>query len=227
MNLRELLVKIGVDDSGTTEKLDKIDDSTNKVRQSLLSLGDVLAGLGIGVALQRVAALADGLQNLQSRIDAAAGSHIDGLFETLSQHASDARMDVEAYTDSWAKFESGMRRLGYDVEATTTLTDTLSAAFRVNGTEAQTAAGALFQLTQSIGSGSVQMEELNSFMDASPDLYVAVAESIGGTTTAFKKMVSDGKVSSKMLADAIMAQNKRIMEQLRKMPLTRRCLDAG
>jgi tape measure domain-containing protein len=220
MNLRELLVKIGVDDSGTTEKLDKIDDSVNKTKASLLSLGDVLAGLGIGVALQRIASLADGLQNLQSRIDAAVGSHVDGLFETLAQHASDARMDVEAYTDSWSKFETGMRRLGYDVSATTELTDTLSAAFRVNGTEAQTAAGALFQLTQSIGSGSVQMEELNSFMDASPDLYVAVAESIGGTTTAFKKMVSQGKVSSKMLADAILAQNKRIMDQLRKMPMT-------
>lgn len=220
MNLRELLVKIGVDDSGTTEKLDKIDNATDRVKNSLLSLGDVLAGLGIGYALQRVAALADGLQNLQSRIDAAAGEHVDGLFETLAQHATEARMDVEAYTDSWAKFESGMRRLGYTTADTTTLTDTLSAAFRVNGTEAQTAAGALFQLTQSIGSGSVQMEELNSFMDASPDLYVAVAESIGGTTTAFKKMVSDGKVSSKMLADAIMAQNKRIMDQLRKMPMT-------
>lgn len=220
MNLRELLIKIGVDDSGTVEKLDKVDHAADRAKSSIMSLGNVLAGLGIGYLVTQLTQLADSMQNLQSRIDAAAGGHIDGLFESLSEHATKAGMDVEAYADSWAKFGSGMRELGYPTAATTTLTDTLSAAFRLNGTAAETAAGALFQLTQSISSGSVQMEELNSFMDASPDLYRAVAKSIGGTTVAFKKMVSDGKVSSKMLADAIIAQNARIMKEVDKMPKT-------
>lgn len=220
MNLRELLVKIGVDDSGTTEKLDKIDHTADRVKSSIMGLGTALAGLGIGAAVKQLASLGDQLQNLQARIDSAVGGHIEGLFETISEHASQAGMDVSAYADSFSKFGSGMRRLGYDVEDTLKLTDTLSGAFALNGTEAQQAAGALFQLTQSISSGSVQMEELNSFMDASPDLYNAVAESIGGNVTAFKKMVSQGKVSSKMLADAILAQNKRITDAVDKMPLT-------
>lgn len=220
MNLRELLVKIGVDDSGTTEKLDKIDHAADRVKSSIMGLGSALAGLGIGAAVKQLSALGDQLQSLQARIDNAVGGHIEGLFETISEHASQAGMDVSAYADSFSKFGNGMRRLGYDVQDTLALTDTLSGAFALNGTEAQQAAGALFQLTQSISSGSVQMEELNSFMDASPDLYNAVAESIGGNVTAFKKMVSQGKVSSKMLADAILAQNKRIMEAVDKMPQT-------
>lgn len=220
MNLRELLVKIGVDDSGTTEKLDKIDHTADRVRSSIMGLGSALAGLGIGAAVKQLSALGDQLQSLQARIDNTVGGHIEGLFETISEHASQAGMDVSAYADSFSKFGNGMRRLGYDVQDTLALTDTLSGAFALNGTEAQQAAGALFQLTQSISSGSVQMEELNSFMDASPDLYNSVAESIGGNVTAFKKMVSQGKVSSKMLADAILSQNKRIMEAVNKMPLT-------
>ncbi|CAM6807678.1 tape measure protein [Enterobacter kobei] len=220
MNLRELLVKIGVDDSGTTEKLDQIDRSADHVKSTIMGLGAALAGLGIGAAVKQLITLGDQLQSLQARIDNAVGGHIEGLFETISEHASQAGMDVSAYADSFSKFGNGMRRLGYDVQDTLALTDTLSGAFALNGTEAQQAAGALFQLTQSISSGSVQMEELNSFMDASPDLYNSVAESIGGNVQQFKKMVSQGKVSSKMLADAILAQNKRIMEAVSKMPTT-------
>lgn len=220
MNLRELLIKVGVDSGGTLQQLDRIDSAADRVKTSLsgvgAALGTITAGLGIG----KLVDLANTLQNLQSRIDASNGGPVAGLFDELTQHANDARMSVEDYAGAWASMNSGMKAIGYGVNDTTKLVDTLSASFRINGTEAQTAAGALFQLTQSIGSGSVQMEELNSFMDASPALYRRVAESIGGNLTAFKKMVSQGKVSSKMLADAVIKENDRVMAQLHKMPKT-------
>lgn len=222
MNIRELLIRIGVDTVDSGDEVDRLDDKVNKVKGSLTGLGTLLTTIFAGGALRALAATADQMQNIQSRIGAASGdiAGANAQLNELAQHANQNRMGIDAYADSWAKFETGMLRMGKTSEDTTALVDGLSAAFRVNGTEGNTAADALFQLTQSISGGTVQMEELNSLMDAQGNLYVTVAEDIGGTTTAFKKMVSQGKVTSEMLANSIIKNTKKYIDQLKEMPMT-------
>lgn len=222
MNIRELLIKIGVDAKGVTPEIDKIDQKTEKLKNSFAGLGTVLRTIFAAATIRQLIATADSMQNLQSRVGAATGdlAGANAQLNNLNEHANTARMNVNDYADSWAKFQVGMGRLGYQTSDTTQLVDGLSAAFRVNGTAGATAAGALFQLTQSISGGMVQMEELNSLADAAGPLYVSIAEDIGGTTTAFKKMVSQSKVTSKMLADSIIKETKKYIEQLREMPMT-------
>lgn len=222
MNIRELLIKIGVDAKGVPQEIDKVDNKTEKLKNNFLELGTILKTVFAAATIRELINMADGMQNLQSRVGAATGdlAGANAQLNDLNNHANAARMNINDYADSWAKFQVGMGRLGYQTSDTTQLVDGLSAAFRVNGTAGATAAGALFQLTQSISGGMVQMEELNSLADAAGPLYVSMAEEIGGTTTAFKKMVSDGKVTSKMLADSIIKQTKKYIEQLREMPLT-------
>jgi len=222
MNIRELLIKIGVDAGDSTRELDRIDRQTDKVKRGFQSLNGVLTALFAGGAIKSILGTADAMQDLQSRIGSATGdlSGANAQLNDLAKHANDNRMSVDAYADSWAKFETGMVRMGKTSDDTTDLVDGLSAAFRVNGTAAATSQGALFQLTQSISGGTVQMEELNSLMDAQGNLYVSVAEDIGGTTTAFKKMVSQGKVTSKMLAESLIKNTRKYITQLREMPRT-------
>ena len=222
MNIRELLIRVGFDGGNTDRELTNIDRKTDKVKRGFQALNGVLATLFAAGSLRSLIQTADAMQNLQSRIGAATGdiAGAGAQLSELTKHANENRMGIEAYADSWAKFNTGMVRMGKTSEDTTALVDGLSAAFRVNGTEGNTAAGALFQLTQSISGGTVQMEELNSLMDAQGNLYVTVAEDIGGTTTAFKKMVSQGKVTSKMLADSLIKNTRKYNEQLRNMPRT-------
>ncbi|GEM_PF-5880184 len=222
MNIRELLIRVGFDGGNTDRELTNIDRKTDKVKKGFQALNGVLATLFAAGALRSLVNTADAMQNLQSRVGAATGdiAGAGAQLSELTKHANENRMGIEAYADSWAKFETGMLRMGKTSEDTTALVDGLSAAFRVNGTEGNTAAGALFQLTQSISGGTVQMEELNSLMDAQGNLYVTVAEDIGGTTTAFKKMVSQGKVTSKMLAESLIKNTRKYIEQLRTMPKT-------
>lgn len=222
MNIRELLIRIGFDGNEANDGLDSLDRATDKVKSGFEGLGAILSALFAGGALAGLASMADEMQNLQSRIGSATGdiAGANAQLNELTEHANANRMSITAYADSWAKFETGMVRMGKTSQDTTDLVDGLSAAFRVNGTEGNTAAGALFQLTQSISGGTVQMEELNSLMDAQGNLYVAVAEDIGGTTTAFKKMVSQGKVTSKMLAESLIKETRKYIKQLREMPMT-------
>lgn len=224
MNIRELLIKIGVDAKGAPEALDRVDNRADKLKSTFSGLNIAFLAISAAAAtsVKSLFSVGDSMQSLQARIGASTGdiAGANAQLNDLAAHASASRMDVETYADSWAKFANGMQRLGYQTSDTTQLVDGLSAAFAVNGTTGSTAAGALFQLTQSISGGSVQMEELNSLMDAAGPLYVSIAEDIGGTTTAFKKMVSQGKVSSKQLADSIIKQTAKYIDQLREMPMT-------
>ncbi|MCS3605034.1 tape measure domain-containing protein, partial [Buttiauxella sp. BIGb0471] len=222
MNIRELLIKIGVDTGDAVPELNKVDRAVDATKRSFQALNGVLTALFAGGAIKGILSTADAMQDLQSRIGSATGdlSGANAQLNDLAKHANDNRMSVDAYADSWAKFETGMVRMGKTSDDTTDLVDGLSAAFRVNGTAAATSQGALFQLTQSISGGTVQMEELNSLMDAQGNLYVSVAEDIGGTTTAFKKMVSQGKVTSKMLAESLIKNTRKYITQLREMPRT-------
>lgn len=222
MNIRELLIKIGVDAGGAAPAIDRVDAKAEKLKNTFRELNSIIRTFAAAATIKSILSMGDSMQSLQARIGASTGdiAGANAQLNDLAKHANDNRMDVEAYSDSWAKFNTGMARLGYQTSDTTKLVDGLSAAFGVLGTPAATAQGALFQLTQSISGGTVQMEELNSLADAAGPLYVSLAESIGGTVPAFKKMVSQGKVSSKMLADGIIKQTAKYIEQLRQMPMT-------
>lgn len=222
MNIRELLIKVGFDGGSTERDLDKIDQKTDKVKRGFSDLGGILAALFTGGALMKLAQTADAMQNLQSQIGNATGdlSTANAKFNELAEHANTTRTSIDAYVGSWAKMNQGIKNFGGSVDDTTTFVDTLSAAFTVNGTEAASANAALFQLSQTMQSGVVQGEEMNSFLDAQGTLAQEVMTSIGGTVTGYKKMQAAGKVTAKMLMDAVNKQYPKYMDALRKMPLT-------
>ena len=222
MNIRELLIKVGFDGGNTERDLDNIDKKTDKVKRGFSELGGVLAALFTGGALMKLVQTADAMQNLQSQIGNATGdlTTANAKFNELADHANLTRTSIDAYVGSWAKMNQGIKNFGGSVDDTTTFVDTLSAAFTVNGTEAASANAALFQLSQTMQSGVVQGEEMNSFLDAQGTLAQEVMTAIGGTVTGYKKMQAAGKVTAKMLMDAVNKQYPKYMEALRKMPMT-------
>lgn len=222
MNIRELLIKVGFDGGNSTRELDNIDQKTEKVKRGFIDLGGVLAALFTGGALMKLAQTADTMQNLQAQIGNATGdlSTANAKFNELADHANTTRTSIDAYVGSWAKMNQGIKNFGGSTEDTTTFVDTLSAAFKVNGTEAASANAALFQLSQTMQSGVVQGEEMNSFLDAQGTLAQEVMTSIGGTVQGYKKMQAAGKVTAKMLMDAVNKQYPKYMDALRKMPMT-------
>jgi len=70
--------------------------------------------------------------------------------------------------------------------------------FNVIAREARTstddAAGAFLQLSQAMGRGSLQGDELSSIMERMPQLGQAIAESMGVSAASIKKLGSDGKI---------------------------------
>lgn len=221
MNVRELLIRVGFEGEQTVPELDKIDNKVDKVKSSFMSLNTVLSGLFVGGALKGLFGIGDAMQRLQAQIGNST-QDMEGAnarLNELAKHANDTRTSIDAYADSWGKMNQGIQRFGGTTEDTTTFVDTLSAAFKSNGTSAESANAALFQLGQTMQSGVVQGEEMNSFLDAQGTLANEVMTSIGGTVIGYKKMQAAGKVTAQMLMEAVNKQYPKYIAQLKAMPL--------
>lgn len=92
----------------------------------------------------------------------------------------------------------------------------MALALRVAGTDAQSASGALLQLSQAMGGGVVRAEEFNSLLEGALPIVQAVAAGLdeaGGSVSKLRALVVDGKVSSEAFfrafeAGAVTLQDK-------------------
>ncbi len=220
--IRELLIKIGLDAGEVGPELDTIDGKVDKVSDSFKNLGIIMGTLFTGEFLRRLLNTADAMQMLQGQVGNSIGNmdQANAKFNELAQHANDMRTGLEAYVDSWAKMNMGIKSFGGTVDDTTRFMDTLSASFTVNGTATQSAEAALFQLGQTMQSGVVQGEEMNSLLDAQGTLAHDMMIEIAGTVPAYKKMQAAGKVTAKMLMDAVNKQYPKWIAMLEKTPRT-------
>ena len=222
MNIRELLIRIGVSTSGVTGELDKVDNKVQKTKRSFEMLNGAIALVAGAASIRSIFAIGDEMLNLQSQIGNATGDMAGAAaqMDNLSKHADAGRVAVNTYIGSWAKMMSGVKQFGGTADDTTKFMDTLSAAFVSNGTDTNTANAALFQLSQTMQGGQVQGEEMNSLIDAQGELFHDIAVEIGGTVTGYKKMQAAGKVSSEMLLKAVNKFYDKYQGRVEKMPMT-------
>lgn len=103
----------------------------------------------------------------------------------------------------FAQILARLRPLGIELKSVEDAYGGLATAIKIAGLDAA-GAGALFtQVAQGLGSGTVQAEELNTVLDQSPLIVVALAEELGVAAGQIKKLASDGGVSSESLLKAL------------------------
>lgn len=155
---------------------------TGKVASSLASLSE--AGTRIDNSL-KVAGLS--------------GAELEKVYDSLAKSALANGAPIETLAALYGKAAQAQKELGVTSEELLGFTNNVALALRVAGTDAQTASGALLQLGQALGAGKVQAEEYNSILEGAPTIAQAVAAGLkeaGGSVSALKKLVIDGKISS-------------------------------
>lgn len=229
MIVRELLIRLGVvggrESEQTFNRIDngvkRLDNSVRSLSAPLANLNGILMGLFAGVSAAGFIKIADTMQGLRDQIGNATGGMQGAadMLDKLGEHATRGRVAVDEYASSWSKMHTGVKSFGGTTQDTTKFMDTLTAAFKSNGTPAETVSSALFQLGQSMQSGVIQGEEMNSLIDAQGELFNDLAVSIAGSVPAYKKLQSDGKVTSKMLLEAVNKQYDKYADRLRLAPM--------
>lgn len=96
----------------------------------------------------------------------------------------------------------------------------LNKQFGIAGTNAEGVASATLQLTQALGSGVLRGEELNSVFESAPTIIQNIADHLGVSIGAIRKMAADGELTASVVKNAMFAAADDINQKFNSMPLT-------
>ena len=224
MVVRELLTRLGfaVNDS----KLKQYERGTNNIKSSAesaaASFRNMFAAFAGFQAIKSLSQVADKMQSMEARIGMLPQTVGDAgaAFDTVSGRASAARQSLDAYGNLYIKLSNAGKDYIKTQEDGLKITDTLSKALVVGGATAQEQSSAMLQFAQAIGSGVLQGDELRAMAEASPQFMDELANAIGKPRAELKKMGSEGKLTSKMVIQAVQKMAVVFDKKFLEMPMT-------
>ncbi|WP_413778135.1 tape measure protein [Caproicibacterium sp. XB1] len=192
-----------------------VDTLWNKVK------GLASAYLGLN-AVKSVIGLSDELTNITARI----GSINDGtqttaqLMDNIYKTALQTGTGYLDMASTVADLQSSTNGLFKSNNETITFADTLQKAFISTGRSGEEVSAVMLQLRQALGSGVLQGDEFRSIAEGAPILLQAVSQYTGIARQDLKKAASEGKITSEIVKNAILADASDINKQFNAMPMT-------
>jgi len=190
----------------TNQRLGAIQKKTDSVTKGIgLSFARagvaIAAGLATGKAAQEILRLSEAATRIDNSLKVAglSGEELEKVYQNLSKAAMANGAPIETLATLYGRAAQSQKELGVSSQELLGFTNNVALALRVAGTDATAAQGALLQLGQALGSGTVHAEEFNSVLEGAPTIAQAAAAGLkeaGGSVAQLKQLVVDGKVSS-------------------------------
>ncbi len=171
--------------------------------RSLLAIG---AGtLGARTILQAADAFTALTNSI--KVTGAEGTSLAFVQERLFAAANKNGVEIGALGQLYSRTALAGKELGISQERLLEFVDGVTAALRVQGGSTEQASGALLQLSQALGSGTVRAEEFNSILEGALPIAQAAArgmDGMGGSVAKLRAAVTEGRVSSQAFFEATM-----------------------
>jgi len=192
-----------------------IDDMTGSIKRWAVALAGAFS-------VREVTRMADTFTALQNRLKVAglAGQELAQVQDHLFKSASMNGVEISALGDLYGRLALSTGELGVSQAELLQFVDGVTASLRVQGTSSQAASGALMQLSQALGAGTVRAEEMNSIMEATPIIAQAAARGMGVSVGQLRQQVVAGEVSSKAFFAALMTGFPEVERQAKDATLT-------
>lgn len=211
-------------------------------RRSAAAFGSGFSGLDLGKCLNMAAAVAGvvsvgkavsgvtshviemgnqwGRTTAMLKNAVGAGGDYNGLLDTSLEYANKVGVRVDDFVQS----ASRLRTLAPDVVSNygdaAKFTKLLDMNMISTGASTQEASSAMRQITQALGKGIVNGDELNSIMENSPQIARMLAEHLNVSVGDLKELGKEGKISGQALYDAVLANADQIEKTFANMPIT-------
>jgi tape measure domain-containing protein len=183
-----------------------------------------LAGIGVGLSIAGATKLIDASTRITNALKVAgvSGDQLNQVYDSLFASAQRNAAPLEALVQLFGRASLVQKELGASTQDLLKFTDNVAVALRVNGKSAEESSGALLQLSQALGSGTVRAEEFNSMLEGALPIAQAAAagiEEAGGSVAKLRQLVVNGKISSQAFflgfqAGAVTLQTKVANAQL-------------
>ena len=189
----------------------KITADTSQAERALGSLTSSLKALvsitAVSALAKQFAVLSDQATNLQNKLNLVTqeGQTSSQLFALMTKSANNLGAPLQEVGDLFFRIANNTKDLGLAQTDQLRITELLMKGFQLTGLTMGEASGAVVQLGQAFGQGVLRGDELNSVLEQLPMVADALAAKYGVVRGALKSLGEQGKISSKDLADAILA----------------------
>nr|DAI17692.1 MAG TPA: tail length tape measure protein [Caudoviricetes sp.] len=146
-------------------------------------------------------------------------AHRGRVKEQLYDVANSSRASMEDAGDLFYKVSRAREQTGLNEQQNFDLTETVGKALTVGGASTQEKSATILQLSQALGSGVLQGDELRSLNENASGLMTEIAKYFNTTVGGLREMGRNGELTSEQVAKAILASKKAIDEQFANMPM--------
>lgn len=177
---------------------------------------------GVGAGLFAIASQANKYTEVRSKLVPLYESQQDlnrAMRDTI-RIAEEARLGLSPVVDLYARLTLGGRDAGLSQQRITKLTETAAKAAKLSGGAQVSQDAGLYQFAQGIGSGTLAGDELKSIRENTLRLAKAIADGMNEPIGRLKELGKEGKLTPKVIADALEKESARIDRELERLPET-------
>jgi len=188
-----------------TRALNQLRDSAQRAASALSGLRGALLSIGATAVVGGMIRSAASAEQLQLRLKSLSKEYGESarLQQFVAQSAKTfGQSQVEA-AQGVADVYARLRPLGISLSEIETVYKGFNAVALASGTSAEAASGAFLQLSQALGSGTLQGDEFRSVAEQVPGILRLTANEMGVTVGELKKLGSEGKITSDILINAL------------------------
>ena len=148
-----------------------------------------------------------------------AGDYQSSL-ETSLKYANKVGVATDDFIQSAARLRTLAPEVVTNYGDAARFTELLDMNMVSTGASTQEASSAMRQITQALGKGIVNGDELNSIMENSPQIARMLAKHLNASVGDLKQLGKEGKISGQALYDTVLENADAIEKQFAAMPVT-------
>lgn len=220
--------EIQVQQDRMTQNQDEFTQSVRRSESRMNRLGS--ATIAVNQGLELMQRIGTGINGFMKQADEAAmiNSRIGMMNDSLLEHhelqknilkmANDTRTGYAETVDLMSKLTmSGVFDSTQDVAS---ITESINKAIRIGGGTDEMNKSAMLQLSQALGSGVLQGDELRSLSENAPYMMKVLADGLGVARGELKQMGADGELTTDVVIQAFENQRDVINSTFENIPRT-------
>jgi len=186
------------------------------------SLVGAFAGIASVAGLKQLTDSATKIDNAL-KVAGLSGEELERVYQKLYASAQKNATPIESMVQLYGRLALVQNELGISGQELENFTDKIGVALRVSGQSAAETSGALLQLSQALGSGTVRAEEFSSILEGALPIAQAAAAGLkeaGGSVAKLRQLVVDGEISSRAFFRAFEAGSVMLEQKVENSVLT-------
>ena len=181
-------------------------------------IGVLTASLGV----RQLTRYADEWTLIRNRIalftkDAAETVKVQGELFKISQRT---RVSMASTTELYQRLSQNSKELNISQRQVLSTLETINKTLIISGTDAASANAALIQLGQGLAANALRGQELNSVMEQTPRLALAIAAGMGVGIRELRELAKEGELTGKAVVDALLSQGEAVRAEFEGMTPT-------